>query len=299
MSSFALTAPPPSVRTSRASSVAITGRLLHERARREGATLMAFLRRFDRAADPETRGSAAAERAIEQGETFVAALASGRSIAGIVDQVILPEEAAADFALLAKRHALPTQPLASFFDGLRDDLAFREPDTDADLDRYCYRVAGSVGVLMAWLLGVREAEALEHAATLARAMQLTNVLRDVEEDLGNGRIYLPRRVRATFGVDRALLATAPFDPRVRALRSLYTQRARALYASALPGVDAIPGFRSRAFAGAVARVHRGILDEIEARDFALLGRARVSSPRRIGLVLSALLATRLWRRPCS
>jgi phytoene synthase len=72
---------------------------------------------------------------------------------------------------------------------------------DAELVRYCYRVASTVGLMMCAVLGVRRREALPHAVDLGIAMQLTNICRDVAEDAANGRVYLPADRLARAGVN--------------------------------------------------------------------------------------------------
>lgn len=265
--------------------------------RRDAYTLYAFLRRFDDAVDEPIGFDA--NLVVSRGTAFVRALAEGNETAGIVPDVLLPSDEAAAMTALVRKHALPTAPLVDFLRGLGDDLSFRQPKTDAELDVYCYRVAGTVGVLMAWMFGVRDVIALHAAKTLGNAMQLTNVLRDVREDLGRGRVYLPQRALDDYGVDASMLARAPHDARVRTLISAYVERARRLYEEALPGIDAIPAFRARACVSVMAHVYAGILDELEQRGFAPAERATVPSSRRVTLACTAVLTTSVWSRRCS
>ena len=81
-----------------------------------------------------------------------------------------------------------------FFEGLRTDLENKGFETLSQLELYCYRVAGIVGLIMCPLIGVRHSQALSHACALGLGMQLTNICRDVQEDAQNGRIYLPREM---------------------------------------------------------------------------------------------------------
>jgi hypothetical protein len=84
---------------------------------------------------------------------------------------------------------------------MRDDLDHVPLRTEADVDRYCYRVAGTVGVVMAALLGTTgdPARARRAAAALGMAMQRTNILRDIDEDGGNGRCYVAAEAVGRFG----------------------------------------------------------------------------------------------------
>lgn len=94
--------------------------------------------------------------------------------------------------LLAERYPLSPETLMEFCAGMRHDLARRTIQTEADLERYCHQVAGTVGVMLAALLGTTHAAGIEKMATLGRAMQRTNILRDIDEDLENGRLYIPQ-----------------------------------------------------------------------------------------------------------
>lgn len=180
------------------------------------------------------------------------------------------------------RRALPREALLDFCRGMRDDLDERPVHTDADLDRYCYRVAGTVGVTMAAVLGTR-APAEREAAALGMAMQRTNVLRDVEEDRVRGRVYLPRqaidRYRGEGGEGREALVREQIV------------RADALYEEGLAGVSKLAcGRRAVRAAG---MMYREILREIERDGY---GRSRrrvvVSRGRKLALAARHGLLTR-------
>jgi phytoene synthase len=173
------------------------------------------------------------------------------------------------------RHPLPREALLDFCRGMRDDLAGRTMATEDDLDEYCYRVAGTVGVVMAAVLGTR-APAEREAAALGMAMQRTNILRDVEEDRARGRLYLPER-----SLDRHRL-DAP-DGRERVVRDQIA-RADALYDEGLAGVARLACGRRAVRAAGV--MYREILREIE-RDGYGRSRRRVVVSRRRKLALAA------------
>ena len=140
---------------------------------------------------------------------------------------------AAVLADLHARHGLPEAALRAFLQGMRDDLQPPRIATEADLDLYCYRVAGAVGELMTAILGVTRDDAWGAARALGLAMQRTNVLRDVDEDLANGRVYLAAETLARFGVDDLRTADRerplprPDRPCRRALRRGPGRRRRA------------------------------------------------------------------------
>ena len=108
--------------------------------------------------------------------------------------------------LAAARPGFPRDAVADFAAGMRADLAGPAHATEADLDRYCYQVAGTVGRMMAAVLGVRDGEAGAAdagARALGAAMQRTNILRDLAEDGRAGRVYLPDDVLRDAGIDPA------------------------------------------------------------------------------------------------
>lgn len=188
---------------------------------------------------------------------------------------------------LADRHPLPRPALSAFLQGMRDDLAPPAIETEADLDVYCYRVAGAVGEMMAAILGVWNDEAWGAARALGNAMQRTNILRDVDEDLANGRVYLAAETLARFGIT---------DLAVQDRTELYRDqiaRADALYDQGLAGVPMLThGGRSVAAAGAM---YREILRQIERRGYgADRSRAVVSAPRKAVIVAKAFTRPKRW-----
>ena len=180
---------------------------------------------------------------------------------------------------LAWRHPLPRAAFADFCAGMRDDLDGVPILDEIDLDRYCYRVAGTVGVVMAHVLGMREpARALPTAAALGMAMQRTNILRDIDEDLGNGRMYLAQSTLRRFGG-----SLAP-GHREALLRDQIAQ-ADALYDTGCAGIKLLA--RGQRSIAAAAAMYREILRQIERDGYgAQAGRAVV--PRRRKLLVAAI-----------
>lgn len=178
---------------------------------------------------------------------------------------------------LGTRHDLPRTALADFCAGMRDDLCGRPIETETELDRYCYRVAGTVGVVMVSLLGLREGvdtERARHAAAaLGGAMQRTNILRDIDEDRANGRVYLARETLEHFGG-----SAAPGDR--EALLRDQIARADAQYDEGVAGIGCLASGR-RAIAAA-AGMYREILRQIERDGYgAREGRAVVPTRRKL------------------
>ena len=180
---------------------------------------------------------------------------------------------------LAGRHPLPRHAFADFCAGMRDDLGHAPICTDRDLDLYCDRVAGTVGVVMAHVLGMKDPDrALPAAAALGQAMQRTNVLRDIDEDLEGGRVYVPRAAIARCGG-----SLAPGEREAILIDQI--ARADELYEIGCAGIALLS--RGQRAIGAAAAMYREILRQIERDGYgAQAGRAVV--PRRRKLVVAAL-----------
>jgi len=180
------------------------------------------------------------------------------------------------------RYDLAPGPLFELLDGAEWDLRGRPIETDADLVAYAECVAGSVGAAMLPFLveDASDREALTPAArSLGNAMQITNILRDVGEDLRRlDRVYLPAALLAEHGVSRAALmrATAggPPGPAYTALMEATMAIAEGLYRQAQPGIRALPQ-RSRIGIAAAARMYREILNEVRAAGYDNLRRRNV------------------------
>lgn len=181
---------------------------------------------------------------------------------------------------LARRHPLRRDALAEFCAGMWQDLSGEPLRTEADVDRYCYRVAGTVGLVMATVLGVRDpARAWPAAAALGMAMQRTNILRDIDEDLAAGRVYVASATVARFGGLRPGAREALVRDQIA--------RADALYDRGLAGITLLRA-GGRAIAAAAA-MYREILRQIERDGYgARPGRAVV--PRKRKLLVAARAA---------
>jgi 15-cis-phytoene synthase len=185
------------------------------------------------------------------------------------------------FAAARRRYGVPDRAARDLLTGVRMDLTLRRYATWDELRRYCYHVAGTVGLLVAPILGCRDAAALPHAVELGVAMQLTNILRDVGEDARRGRLYLPLDELRAFGCDPDAVLRGRPDGRFADLLAFEIARARGLYAEAQRGVPALAPSGALTTLAA-ARLYAAILTAIEDRGFDVFGgRARVSLPRKL------------------
>ena len=177
-------------------------------------------------------------------------------------------------AELDARHGIPRDAVADFCLGMRHDLEGRTVSSEEELDLYCYRVAGTVGVVMAAVLGTRTPQARRQAAALGMAMQRTNILRDIDEDTALGRSYLAAETVRRFG---------PAAPGRRAgLLRDQIARADALYEEGMEGIPSLAHGRRAVTAAAV--MYREILRQIERDGYGREpGRAVVAPLRKVGL----------------
>jgi phytoene synthase len=184
---------------------------------------------------------------------------------------------------LARRHDLPREALRDFCAGMWHDLAGDGVRTEEDVDRYCYRVAGTVGVVMAAVLGADDTEAARHhAAVLGRAMQRTNILRDIDEDLAVGRVYVAEETLRRFD------AVALQPGRREALLRDQIERADALFEEGILGIPLLR--RGRRAIAAAAAMYREILRQIERDGYgARPGRSVVPGSRKLLIAARALV----------
>ncbi len=154
-----------------------------------------------------------------------------------------PADIVCDRALasVVQAHAIPRALLDALIEGFVWDAQGRRYETLAEVEDYAARVAGSVGAMMALIMGVRARQVLARACELGVAMQLTNIARDIGEDARNGRLYMPRRWLAGAGIDAdAWLAAPHFDARIGALTARLLAAADRLYERAEHGIAALP-----------------------------------------------------------
>ena len=260
-------------------SFAFAGRLLPARCRDDAAALYAWCRRCDDAVDGPRDATARA--------TAVAELRT--ELARIYGPGVESDPVLAGFQEVVRRHAIPRRYAEDLVEGMAMDVGAVRYRTNDELLIYCYRVAGTVGLMMAHVMGVRNWSALRRAVDLGVAMQLTNICRDVAEDAERDRIYLP--------ADLLAACWRPGDPDGEVGRAVadLLRRADHLYASADAGLAALP-VRCAIGIRAARLIYAEIGRVIARRHFDVrAGRAVVSRGRKTWLAVRALLGT-LWAR---
>ncbi len=246
-------------------------RVLPRDKRRAISAIYAFARRVDDVAD----GPLPVEQKRERLEELRTALDAG------------PEDAV--FVALAdarSRYGIPAGALHELVDGgLQDTEQDRYADF-AELDGYCRRVAGAVGVACVSVYG---SDDVERAATLGEALQLINIMRDVREDWELGRVYLPQDELAAYGVSEEDIAAGRTGPEWRALMAFQASRARAHLDEGLGLLESLDS-RSAACVSTFAGLYRATLDRIESRGFDVFdGSLRLSPLTKLRIVGAGLL----------
>ena len=179
------------------------------------------------------------------------------------------------------RYGIPRGALAELVEGGLQDLVKTRYETFDELRGYCEKVAGAVGVACVAVYG---SDDVERARTLGVALQLINIIRDVDEDRSLGRIYLPQDELERFGVGE-LSESAEW----RELMAFQSQRARAHLAEGLRLLDSLDR-RSALCVSTFAGLYRAQLDRIEANGFDVFGGSvRLSAPEKLAVVARGLI----------
>ena len=254
-------------------------RLLPPSVRRPAFGLYAFCRLSDDAVDLEGGATAALERLRDR----ILRASEGRPLALAADRTM---------ADLLRCSAIPLAVPLALLEGLAWDAEGRTYERLDDLFDYAVRVAGTVGVMMTLLMGVRSRRALARACDLGVAMQLTNIARDVGEDASLGRLYLPRQWLREAGVDAAawIANPTPCDG-IQSVVARLLEAAETLYSRSHAGVALLPASCRPAILAA-ALIYAEIGREIERNGHdSVTRRARVSGTRKLELLAYAAAAS--------
>jgi len=226
--------------------------------------IYAFVRKMDEIVDGPTRPPDATARlaALDRWERRLGEAVHGEAAA--------PEPVVAALADAGRRHRLPLWELELYFNSMRLDCEPVRVQTWEELERYMQGSAGSVGRILAALLGVPPERRSEFTA-LALAFQLTNFVRDVREDWELDRVYLPAEDLEHFGVSVDQIARRELTPGFRRMLALEVDRARSLFHASAPAAEVVaPGVRRGM---RLARsIYLGVLDRTERLEFDVLRR---------------------------
>lgn len=196
---------------------------------------------------------------------------------------------APDVRGLTERYAVTPAMLEEIMDGVEMDLTIARYETFAELRQYCYRVASAVGLVSIEIFGYQNPACREYAIELGLALQVTNILRDVAKDLGNGRVYLPTEDMARFDYREEDLAAHRDDERFVRLMQFEADRAQKYFCKAnalLPREDR----RSMIGARIMGSIYHALLQKMERDRFRVFQREyRISKPGKLLHVARELL----------
>ena len=195
-----------------------------------------------------------------------------------------------------KSFDIPHEHFEAFLHSMTMDLTVQEYETYEDLLEYVYGSAAVIGLEMVPILGPLHNDAYEAAKKLGIAFQLANFIRDVDEDLDRGRVYLPIKELAQFGVTREMLEERVLTPEIIEALKFQIARVRQLQAEAAPGIAMLEA-TSRPCIQAASVLYCGIVDEVEKIGYDIFNqRAKTSTARRIRVAGAAFIKRHLISR---
>jgi phytoene synthase len=195
-----------------------------------------------------------------------------------------------------KRFDIPHEHFEAFLHSMTMDLTVQEYETYEDLLEYVYGSAAVIGLEMVPILGPLHNDAYEAAKKLGIAFQLANFIRDVDEDLDRGRVYLPIKELAQFSVTREMLEERVLTPEIIEALQFQIARVRQLQAEAAPGIAMLEA-TSRPCIEAASTLYCGIVDEVEKIGYEIFNqRAKTSTARRIRVAGAAFIKRHLISR---
>jgi 15-cis-phytoene synthase len=261
------------------SNLAFALNILPRDRRQDMVVFYAFCRTMDDLADAP--GIPTAERARQLGE-WKSGLARGFPSA---------DEFQRELVSLRDRREIPRELLIAIIEGCEMDLEPQRFATWDELSGYIWKVACAVGLVSTRIFGCQDPGSEKYALALGHALQLTNILRDVQEDFANGgRIYLPLEDLARFGYREADLAAGVHDARFVALMDFQTQRAENFFAEAQA---ALPSCDRRALVPAriMGEIYHLLLGKMRADRYRVFQtRYGVSKPRKLAILCKHLIA---------
>ena len=194
-----------------------------------------------------------------------------------------------DFAAhIFHQRGVPFEFSESFLNAMIQDTHQTRYQNYADLENYMYGSASCVGLMMSHIIGFNDEKALEHATKLGNAMQLTNFLRDIDEDYQQrGRVYMPQDELKRFGLSDEDIAARRFSPQFREFMRWQAARAHRLYDEANVGIAMLRP-EGRFAVSSASTLYRAILEKLEAQDWnPFAKRAATSGIEKVALLRTA------------
>ena len=192
-------------------------------------------------------------------------------------------------------YKIPKIYFEALIQGMQMDLNIKRYPNFSTLKDYCYKAAGVVGLMMLDIFGYQDPGAEDYALNLGIAMQLTNILRDISEDLTRDRVYLPQDELLRFGIPLEQLVKHQVNLAFKDFMRFQIQRNRKLYVYSLKGIKLINNPTGRFVASAMNNIYSEILNKIEKNKYDVFKkRATVGIGKKI-IIIIKLLLQRSWR----
>ncbi len=246
------------------------------------AKLYAFCRQVDDVADETARPVDDRRRELARWRTEIRRLYEGAGASSPVVEELAP---------VIRAHKLSLGLFEEILNGVEMDLDVSRYETYGELDAYCYRVASAVGLQSIEIFGYSNPACRDYAVHLGKALQLTNILRDVRNDAERGYIYIPLAELARYEVSEREILSLNYSERFQALAGSVASRARSFYQQARQSLP--PSERGSMIAAELmGSVYWELLLQLQRRRFDVFRepRVRVSKPRKLLLIL------RTWMR---
>jgi phytoene synthase len=264
-----------------ASNLALAFILLPREKRDAMSALYAFCRAVDDVADEDSVPTEKRREQLSAWRNDIRLACEGKA-----PQFVLNQE----FQPIIRQFKLPFALFDELLKGCEMDLETLRYDNYEQLELYCYRVASVVGLLSIEIFGYKNPACHDYAVYLGKALQLTNILRDVKNDAARGRIYLPQSELIKFGVTEAEILESKYSERYFALASSVAERAKEFYQRAqktLPPEDR----KSMVAAELMGSVYWRLLQKLEAGKFDVFGPQllKLSKPHKLALIFRSWL----------
>ncbi|HMJ89329.1 MAG TPA: presqualene diphosphate synthase HpnD [Candidatus Acidoferrum sp.] len=266
-----------------ASNLALAFILLPKEKRDGMSALYAFCREVDDVADDEGVPVEQRRRVLAEWREDIRAACAGGEPRFAVNRELQ--------GVIQRHPGLKFELFDDLIRGVEMDLDIKRYPTHAELEQYCYRVASVVGLLSIEIFGYENPKTREYAIHLGKALQLTNIVRDVKTDAERGRIYFPLDELSRFGVSAAEILNSEYSPRFHKLAASIADRAKQFYKLAnetLPREDR----RSMAAAELMGSVYWRLMEKLEAQRFDVFG----PTPTRVSKGQKIILILRTWFR---
>jgi len=176
------------------------------------------------------------------------------------------------FRQTVKKYNIPREYFDELIEGMYMDLDKSRYENFKELYRYCYKVAGVVGLIMLTIFGHEHPKTKIYAIRLGVAMQLTNILRDIKEDFKLGRIYLPKDEMERYGITEEMISQGRISKRFRHFLKFQIRRAKDYYHNSTKGIKMIGNMESRLVVCMMRDIYSGILGAIEKNRYDVFSR---------------------------